>query len=134
MNRKKSLFNGLMKSLIALTALSGLTLTASAQSNKVEYLVKVSQTELTKTFRSQLQAQGAKSELLTDEWLLVEMPKSRASSTLRFMETNNNVEYVQPNYPVHLLEDFQHQDPLRRAAVEKSLLKLADELWIGLLS
>lgn len=124
MNRKKSLFNGLMKSLIALTALSGLTLTASAQSNKVEYLVKVSQTELTKTFRSQLQAQGAKSEQLTDEWLLVEMPKSRASSTLRFMETNNNVEYVQPNYPVHLLEDFQHQDPLRRAAVEKSLLKL----------
>jgi len=68
---------------------------------------------------SVLSTQGQKAEVLTDSWMRVQVSNKRAKSTLAFLNNSAAVEYVQPNYKVKLLENYQIQDPLRRAAVAR---------------
>lgn len=64
------------------------------------------------------QMPGAKIEKLSDSW--VRVLTSRGTS-LRTLEKNPAVEYVQPNYKIALLEDYSIQDSLRRAALARMI-------------
>jgi subtilisin family serine protease len=67
---------------------------------------------------SGLSAQGAKVEVLTDTWIHVKSPaNAQFLNKLEALKADPAVEYVQPNYKIHLLENYKVQDPLRRAAL-----------------
>ncbi|MBC7370650.1 MAG: S8 family serine peptidase [Bdellovibrionaceae bacterium] len=70
---------------------------------------------------AQFEGSGAKVEQLSDQWVHIQGGRSVISTTS--LMKNSNIEYVQPNYPIHLLEDYKIQDPLRRAAVQKMLAR-----------
>jgi len=83
-----------------------------------QYLVKYSNSSL-KSSKPNIMFQGlaSKVEVLTDSWALIET--SQPKSLMSVLNEDPNVEYVQPNYAVHILEDYRIQDPLRRAAFAK---------------
>ncbi len=68
-----------------------------------------------------------KVETLTDEWVHV---KSSAASNVRFnngltlkqtLQSNEMVEYVQPNYKIKLLENYKVNNPYQRSLIAKAL-------------
>ena len=65
--------------------------------------------------------QGESAEALTDSWVRVQVSNLRAKSTLLSLQNNPAIEYVQPNYKIKLLENYQIQDALRRAAFARGL-------------
>jgi subtilisin family serine protease len=67
-----------------------------------------------------LESQGAKVEKLNDTWYRVQGSKHAQMSLLA---KSPAVEFVQPNYKIHLLEDYSIQDPLRRAALAKMIAR-----------
>ncbi len=67
---------------------------------------------------AQFEGSGAKVEQLNDQWIRVKGGKINAHN-IRTLQSNPAIAYIQPNYPVHLLEDYSVQDPLRRAALMK---------------
>ncbi len=97
---------------------------AENQSSKQELLVKLTDASAYTALKSSLLSVGSKSELISDQWVLVKMPKSRATTIMNSLEANDEVELIQPNYPVHLFEGYYTQDALRRAALKKSLQRL----------
>jgi len=73
---------------------------------------------------SALGAQGAKVEVLTDTWIHVKSPASaQFLNKLEALKSDPSVEFVQPNYKIHLLESYKVQDPLRRAALLRFMKK-----------
>jgi subtilisin family serine protease len=75
------------------------------------------------TLRS-LSANGSKVQVLTDSWVRVQTTGAKAGRmTLSSINEDPNVEYVQPNYPIHLLESYKIQDPLQLAAFQRGLGK-----------
>lgn len=68
-----------------------------------------------------LSTDGQSAEVLTDNWMRIQVSNKRAHSMMAFLNNSDSVEYVQPNYKVKLLENYQIQDPLRRAALARGL-------------
>lgn len=57
----------------------------------------------------------------SERWVLVKGPSTEVLQTrLNNLSTSSDIEYIQPDYPVHLLNDYRMQDPLRRRAIERS--------------
>lgn len=91
------------------------------------------------TSLSALGAQGAKVEVLSDTWIHVKSPaNAQFVNKLEALKNDPAVEFVQPNYKIHLLENYQVQDPLRRAALLRFMKRHSDKSMIkggnGLLS
>ena len=109
----------LMHILIAVLSLS-ITAQAAPKHAQQDLLIKL---KPNKFYNMQLFAQfegnGAKVEQISDQWVRIQ--GGRDVINTNSLKKNSNIEYVQPNYPVHLLEDYRIQDPLRRAAVQKML-------------
>lgn len=65
-----------------------------------------------------LNGQGGHVEILTDTWVHVKTSgNAQFLNKLEALKNDPSVEYVQPNYKIHLLEDYKIQDPIRRAAM-----------------
>ena len=79
--------------------------------------------EQMQTLVTTLSSQGGKAELLGNSWVHVQVSGKRAALTLAALNAEPSVEFVQPNYKIKLLENYQIQDPLRRAALARSLKK-----------
>lgn len=95
--------------------ISSAAFAANTKTEKADYLVKLApghELSFMQTFSS---GDSVKVEKISDEW--VEVKGSKAQ--LMGLQNHRAVEYVQPNYPIHLMEDYQIQDSLRRAAVAK---------------
>lgn len=114
-----------MKSImtIALLAISSLCFAASLHQANQQLLVKYANGAL-KNSKTAMSAHGlaTKVEALTDNWALVETANIKSLTTT--LNEDPNVEYVQPNYAVHTLEDYRIQDPLRRAAFAKGFARM----------
>lgn len=61
-------------------------------------------------------------ETLTDEWVKLTV-RPGANKKLNTLQDLPGVAFVQPNYAIHLLEDYSVQDPLRRAIIDRFLDK-----------
>jgi thermitase len=96
-----------------------------ANSKKQDLLIKFApgMTEQMQNLATTLSTDGGKAEVLTETWMRLEISEKRAETVLTALQNEDSVEYVQPNYPVKLLENYQIQDPLRRAAFMKALSK-----------
>jgi thermitase len=106
----------------ALSLTLGLALTAHAapKEHKQDLLIKLAPgTAYNMQMFAQFEGAGAKVEQLSGQWIRVQGSKELLNNK-RLMEASG-FEFVQPNYPIHLLEDYRIQDPLRRAAVQKML-------------
>lgn len=105
-----------------LTAALSLSITAQAapKQQKQDLLVKLAPgTAYNMQMFAQFEGSGAKVEQVSDQWIRVQ--GNKAFLNKKTLLQSSNIEYVQPNYPVRLLEDYSIQDPLRRAAVMKML-------------
>lgn len=92
------------------------------QINKQEVLIKLAPGTLENTdFMSLFSTEGTKVEKLNDTWIKVEGTNAQIKSIQSFKHPA--IEYVQPNYKISLLDDYKIQDPLRRAALLKTLQK-----------
>lgn len=59
---------------------------------------------------------------LGGSWMLVESVHGKKQLTPGSLPAKaDEIEFTQPDYPIHLLEDYRMQDPLRREALQKSL-------------
>lgn len=72
-------------------------------------------------FVSSLNETGSKTEILTDSWVRVQANEKKSAQILAVAQNHPAVLYVQPNYKIKLLENYQIQDPLRRAAFLKGI-------------
>jgi len=106
--------------LLTNTAFAQKTSRPERQAEMKEYLVKVNKLASVDSFMSFLSNTGQKSSRVTDEWILVEMPK-RSAQALKALANNGAVEFIQPNYKLGLFRDYQIKDSLQRAAVYKML-------------
>lgn len=60
-------------------------------------------------------------EALDDQWLRIQSSEDK----LELFQNNAAVEYIQPNYKIHLLEDYRSHDPLRRVAIARYANKIS---------
>ncbi|MFP5518483.1 MAG: S8 family peptidase [Bdellovibrionia bacterium] len=104
-----------MKLLLIATVL-GWTLGAHANT---DVLIKVAPHTLENfDVQSLFAVSGGKVEKLSDQWVRIQSDKKM---DLQSLQQHEAVEFVQPNYPLSLLNDYKIQDPLRRAALKKML-------------
>jgi subtilisin family serine protease len=66
---------------------------------------------------------GGNAEILGDSWVRVQVGTKRSTALMKTLNADPSVEYVQPNYVVHLLDGLTIHDPLQRAAIERGLQK-----------
>lgn len=115
------------KTLLGLMVASVLAIGSAslANSKKQDLLIKFApgMAEQMQVLATTLSTEGGKAEVLTDTWMHLEVSEKRADSVLNALQNEEGVDYVQPNYPIKLLENYQIQDPLRRAAFLKALSK-----------
>ena len=106
--------------IIACTIAIAICTGAEAQQKKsYEMLIKVADSHIAEFTSPQLMKVGdRKVESLGGNWFRVE---SKKPLNRQLMSAEAGVEYAQPNYPLGLLHDFSIQDPLRKAALAKSL-------------
>lgn len=57
-------------------------------------------------------------EQVTEQLIRVQLPEKKAE-LLQTLKNNPSIEWIQPNYPIRLLEDYRPADALRRAAVAR---------------
>jgi thermitase len=92
------------------------------QATKQEVLIKLAPGALETTqLLSTFEAQGNQVEKISDQWIRVVGPK--ASMNLKALAQDPSVEYIQPNYTISLMENYQIQDPLRRAALARMVAR-----------
>ncbi len=78
--------------------------------------------EIQSDILSSLKAKGIEIEKLTHQLYRLQAPASKLpESMLETLRDNDSVEFVHPNYKIHLLENYQIQDPLKRAALLRAL-------------
>lgn len=110
----------------ALLALSMAANAGAKQNESVDLLVKLNTpiSEGMEVARA-LGVQGGKLESLgVANWYRLVLPDNKHSlSIIESLGSNDAVEQIQPNYPLGLLHDWKIQDPLRRAAITRSMLK-----------
>lgn len=63
-------------------------------------------------------------EVLNDQWVRVQAHEKK-SVLFDLLKNDPSIEYVQPNYPIRLLEDYRPTDSLRRVAMARYAAKLA---------
>lgn len=94
---------------------------AAPKETKQDILIKLAPKAISRmAFFAQLEGKGQQIEVLTDQWIRVERAHIN-KNTLQTLSENPDILYVQPNYPVRLLEDYSIQDPLRRTAIKRFL-------------
>lgn len=101
------------------------TSSASKIDTSTEYLVKFTNGSLQKNpSLYSLQFHHQKVEILSENWALIKLSnKSDVKSLISLLNEDPDIEYIQPNYEIHLLEDYKIQDPLKRAAFIKGIGK-----------
>lgn len=112
----------LEKFMIVFVSVAALTLASTQASAKnQDLLIKLAPTASinTQMMVESLNESGSKAEVLTESWLRVQASGKKAAEIIALAKDNADIEYVQPNYKIKLLEDYQIQDPLRRAAFLK---------------
>lgn len=105
----------------ALLAVGAGATTTAASSNDV--LIQFRDSEALSTMSSRLQSSGAKIESLGGRnWVHVKFgnPELRDMS-MNALRANPDVLHVQPNYKLHLLEDYRATDPAVRARVAQAI-------------
>ncbi len=80
------------------------------------WLVKVSPEGRTRA-HTMLNRSGLKSTPVFGNWVKVIGPLNQVS----FVQSEGVIEYIQPNYPIHLYENYQVTDPLQKAIIQKKL-------------
>jgi subtilisin family serine protease len=118
----------LLRILIAAFSFSmslGMTAQAAPKDQKEDLLVKLTPDSVySAEVYNQLQSRGVKIEHVTDQWIRIQGSKTALSAeTLQKLSENPSVQHIQPNYRVHLLEDYSIHDPLRREALNKMLAR-----------
>lgn len=106
-----------------LAAALSFTLTAQAapKETKSDYLIKLApNVSYSLQFYTLLEGQGAKVEPLNEQWLHVE-GVNLSKTAFHQLAQHPDISYIQPNYPIHLLEDYSVRDPLRRTALKRFL-------------
>lgn len=94
------------------------TFAASAAPSQ-DFLVKYSAGRIR---TANLNIEGASTEVIADNWLHVSVPNSKAAKLiLSSLNQDPNVEYIQPNYPIHLPEDYKLQDFMVREAIARGI-------------
>lgn len=119
----KTSIKGLSNGLTALIILAATT--SFAASKNQDLLIKfVPGSDLVMAnLATGLESQGSKAEVLGNSWMRVQVSGKRAEQTLTALNEEPSVEYVQPNYKIKLLENYQVQDSLRRAALIRGFAK-----------
>lgn len=112
-----------MKTILAVLALGLMTSQANAAAKTQDLLIKLAPGAMSEMHMmvNSLNQDGSKAEILTDSWIRIEASEKKSLQILAAAENNPAVLYVQPNYKINLLENYQIQDPLRRAAFLKSV-------------
>ena len=108
---------------LAAATLLAVSLSLSAQAapkeHKQDVLIKLApNANYSMQLFAQFEGSGASVEQLNNQWIRVESGKLSAKE-IHSLSQNPAIAYIQPNYPIHLLEDYSVQDPLRRAAIMK---------------
>lgn len=94
----------------------------TTQNNKQELLIKLAPGALENVeFMTLFSSEGTKLEKLTDTWIKIEGTSAQIKSIKALQHPA--IEYVQPNYRIKLLDNYKVEDPLRRAALLKTLAK-----------
>lgn len=90
-----------------------------------DYLIKLEPgaVEGMLTQLANLETRGAKVEAISDSWIRIDASKMKKTFNLEVLKNDPSVLAVQPNYRVKLLENYQVQDPLRRAALVRGWKK-----------
>ena len=111
--------NGLVKIGLTTGLLLG-SLNTWAIKNTQEVLIKLAPGISTMSVMSSLNQKDTHAEVLSDQWIRVQVPVSKLS-LLETLKNDPSVEYIQPNYKITLPEDYRIADPLRRAAFVKAM-------------
>lgn len=75
------------------------------------------------SFANSVSEHGGKAENLGNSWIRVQVSSKKAGAMMAILNTDPAVEFVQPNYKIKLLESYDIQDPLRKAAILRMLAK-----------
>jgi subtilisin family serine protease len=89
---------------------------------KQDVLVKLAPGVSVATVFADLQGRDTQVEVLADRWVRVQVPAKKAH-LLENLKDDPSIEAVQPNYPIHLLENYQIEDSLRRAAFGRMIAR-----------
>ncbi len=108
--------------LIAATLLCFSAHAVTSESKSEEYLIKLSVTDYKSIsgFSSDLKSLGLKQERISDQWVLA-TGTPRQIKSLMNVKSQRSIEYIQPNYKISLIEKYQIEDSLRRAALQRFL-------------
>lgn len=113
--------------LLGLSALGQNTKRETARTD-VRTLVKFKgKAEISKTYGWMTTKSGWDVSQITDQWVLVKGADVAAvqNRLMSMMSTESEIEFTQPDYPIRLMHDWRIQDPLRRAAIQRSAKALA---------
>jgi thermitase len=116
--------SGMMKA-VAATVMTVATMWAGAASaatvsNPNDVLIKFKNPSAIKAFSMMAQQGGGKVETLgSSNWIRVKLTATNLKQmSLKDIAANPAVEAVQPNYPIHLLENYQLKDAALRAKLQ----------------
>lgn len=101
--------------MLVFSATAGAAQVGSA--TKQDYLVKFADSSLKSAHI--LSEMGVAYEPVAGSWFRVDAPKSKVQNFLTTLRNHPEIEYVQPNYKIHLLENYEVKDAIRRAALMK---------------
>lgn len=108
--------------IFGLLSFATMTAQASAQQDVLVKLTSEYQFQA-ESFATSVTEHGGKAENLGNSWIRVQVPVKRSASILAALNADPAVEFVQPNYKIKLLESYDIQDPLRKAAIMRLLAK-----------
>lgn len=94
--------------------------------SRQEVLIKLSESAADRiNVLSDLNSSGAKIEKIFGNWIKVEGSKAQIKEIMN-LKGHPDIEFIQPNFKLHLPTDYSIQDPLRKAALIKNLQKSGD--------
>lgn len=103
----------------AVLSLSVAAQAATKDNNQQDVLIKLApNAAYSMQFFAQFEGKGSAVEQINEQWIRVEGGNFN-TQTIQALSKDPSIEYIQPNYPVRLLEDYSVQDPLRRAALKR---------------
>ncbi|MGZ3802775.1 MAG: S8 family peptidase [Pseudobdellovibrionaceae bacterium] len=111
-----------------ITAILGLSLSAQAapkeqKEGRQDVLIKLaSGANYSMRLYAQIEGKGASVEQLNNKWIRVKGGQL-TTQEIQALAKNPAIESIQPNYPIHLLEDYSVHDPLLRAAIMKAAVR-----------
>ena len=122
--------NMTLKALAAAVFVTATATSALAAPKKQDLLIKMAPGTVAEMqlLATQLEESGSKTEILTDSWLRLETSAKKSAQILNSLKDIPQVLYVQPNYKISLLENYQIEDPLRRAAFMRGMQNTARAL------